>query len=367
MRTGGRAVLLVRPLYVVAFVVALAWALLLLWASATNGTLAYDYEAYRRAALHLLEGQPMYDVRATQFGPGGLFFYPPPFALFAVPFALLGELGKWVWTFGLLAATVAAIAVFPVSKRTRLIVALLAALSWPLVYAIKLGQVGPVLLLLFGIGWRWLDRPWPLGLAAGIGSIIKIQPALLIGWALVTGRRRAAVVGILSIGVLAVLFTIIGGTQPWSDWLAVLGRVTRPAIADYDTGIGRHVFVAGASVEVAALVHYLNIAAIFAVTLLVVLRGTPEASYVAVVVATQFASPVLWSHYGLLLLLPVAWLIERGRLWAAVIPLVTSTFLTQVTPSIAYPLTFWVTLLAVVWEGLQARRAALPERGTMAA
>ena len=191
---------------------------------------------------------------------------------FAVP-CLLGELGNWVWKVQYPRATVAAIAAFPVSRRTRLIVALLAALSWPLVYAIKLGQVGPVLLLLFGIGWRWLDRPWPLGLAAGIGSIIKIQPALLIGWALVTGRRRAAAVGILSIGVLAVLFTIIGGTQPWSDWLAVLGRVTRPAIADYDTGIGRHVFVAGASIEVAALVHYLNIAAIIAVTLLVVLRG----------------------------------------------------------------------------------------------
>ena len=43
------------------------------------------------------------------------------------------------------------------------LILLLGALDWPLLYALKLGQVGPLLFLLFAVGWRWLDRAVPLG------------------------------------------------------------------------------------------------------------------------------------------------------------------------------------------------------------
>ena len=165
----------------------------------------------------------MYDLTATSMGAFGLFFYPPPFALLVLPFALLpSDLGVTVWTLALVGASVAAVALLPVSARTRFIVLLLAALSWPLLYAIKLGQVGPVLLLLFAIGWRWLDRPWPVRLAAGLGTVIKLQPALLIGWALVTGRRRAALVALAIVAVLAAVATVVAGPR------AVAGRGDAP-------------------------------------------------------------------------------------------------------------------------------------------
>ena len=45
-------------------------------------------------------------------------------------------------------------------------VVLLAGLSWPFLYAIKLGQVGPLLFLLLAVGWRWMDRGPVLGRAA---------------------------------------------------------------------------------------------------------------------------------------------------------------------------------------------------------
>jgi hypothetical protein len=67
-------------------------------------------------------------------------------------------------------------------------------------------------------------------------------------------------------------------------------------------------------------------------------------------------SPILWDHYALLLVLPVAWLLDRGRWWAAVIPLVMMIWLLDVTPPIAYPITYWVTFLAVLWEGRGQRR-----------
>ena len=42
----------------------------------------------------------------------------------------------------------------PVSSRTQWLIVLLAGLSWPFLYAVKLGQVGPILYLLFAAGWR---------------------------------------------------------------------------------------------------------------------------------------------------------------------------------------------------------------------
>ena len=359
MRTEGLRVLLVRAAYAVALIAAVGWAYLVLSVSAANGTLGYDFEAYRLAVEHLRAGQSMYDLNATSMGAFGLFFYPPPFALLVLPFALIpGDLGLLVWTSLLVATSVAAIAILPVSARTRYVVLLLAALSWPLIYAIKLGQVGSLLFLLFAVAWRSVDRPWLFGVAAGLGTVIKLQPGLVIAWAVVTGRRRAAAIGIAVFLILAALITIGAGTQPWLDWLAVLGNVSLPVVAENDQGIGRQAFLAGVPQGTATILHYVNVAAVIVVTFIAVLRGTPVASFMAVVVASQFVSPVLWDHYALLLLLPIAWLLDRGHLWAAVVPLATATFLVGMTPGIAYPIVFWVTLIAVTSEGISAGRRA---------
>ena len=57
----------------------------------------------------------------------------------------------------------------------------------------------------------------------------------------------------------------------------------------------------------------------------------------------------------MLLLLPVAYLLAAGRWWALLIPLATAVPLVGVTPAIAYPMVFWVALLAVLVVGIRAR------------
>jgi alpha-1,2-mannosyltransferase len=214
--------------------------------------------------------------------------------------------------------------------------------------------VGTILLLLFAICWRSLRRESVFGAAAGLGTIIKLQPALLLVWAVMTGRRRAAVIGIAVAAVLALVGAIAAGPQAWTDMLSVLGHVSRPVLAENDTGIGRLVFLAGGSVDLATLVHYANVVLVLTVSAYAVLRLPSEPSLLVVMAASQFVSPVLWDHYALILLLPVAWLLERGRWWAALIPLVTTTLLLGATPPAAYPVCFWVTILAIV---LESRRA----------
>jgi Glycosyltransferase family 87 len=348
---------LVRVLFGLALLGAVSWAELIVLVSWSNGTLGYDYRAYVLAVHQLLAGQTMYDATAQSTGVFGLFFYPPPFAILVAPFTLLpADIGLWSWTLALVGAAAAAIWVMPVSARVKWTIGLLAALSWPLVYAIKLGQVGPILLLLFAIGWRWLDRPWPFGLAAGLGTVIKIQPALLLGWALVTGRRRAAVIGVGVVVVLAAIGTLAAGPGSWLDEASLLARVSRPILTSDAYGPGRLVYQAGFSETAALAVYYLNLALVVVVVLLAVLRASPVASYLAVVIATQFVSPVLWDHYALILLLPVAWLVQRGHWWAVLVPLATSTLLLGISIPVIYTLVFWVTLLAVTGEGIRDAR-----------
>ena len=348
-----------------ALLAAVALAGLVLVTAWRSGDLGFDYRAYDLAVDNLFAGRTMYDPSVTETGSFGLFFYPPPFALLVVPFALLPtDAGVAAFTLFLVACAAAAIALLPVPSRVRWLVLLLAALSWPLVYAIKLGQVGPIILLTFAAGWRWMDSPSRLGVSAALGAVIKIQPGLVLGWALLTGRRRAAVVGVVVAAAIALVATLVAGPRSWLEEADLLARVSKPVLTPHAFGPGRLLFEAGVPESIATIAHYANLALVVLVTLFATLRASAVASYLAVVVASQFVSPVLWDHYALVLLLPVAWLLARGRWWAALIPLATSTPLLFVPiPGGAwiYPIVFWAALIAVTWEGLRDRRSQTPQ------
>lgn len=321
-------------------------------ASSWAGTLGFDFLSYDLAVRRFFAGGVLYDQSFDYTGAFGLFYYPPPFVLLAAPLSLLDPaIAAWIFT-GLLVATYAAgVAILPVNRTIRWVILFLGGLSWPLVYAIKLGQVGPILLLTFAIGWRWMDRPWRLGASIAIGTAIKIQPVLLFGWAILTGRHRAVALGLAVLGVLALLATIVAGPSSWLDQATLLARVSRPIDTPHNFTPGRVAFEAGLGTAAAWAIQAANWALVAAAVLWATLRCTPVASYLAIVVASQLISPILWDHYALMLLLPVAWLLSRGHRWAALIPLATSVPLVSIIPPITYATGYWVTLVAVVVEG----------------
>ena len=178
-------------------------------------TLGYDTRAYLDAARRLLEGRVIYDTSIDQAGAAGLYYYSPPFTLLAVPFALLpAPLDVVGWTGALIAAFLAGVVVLPVSRQVRWLTILLAGLSWPFAYAIKLGQVGPILFLCFAVGWRWMDRPVRLGAATAIGTIVKLQPGILFVWAILTRRWAAVGVGLVVLAAAAALPRWSAGSTP---------------------------------------------------------------------------------------------------------------------------------------------------------
>ena len=131
----------------------------------------------------------LYDLGFESSGGFGLFYYPPTFVPLILPFGLLpSTTAVWVWTGLLIAAFLVGVAVLPVSATVRWWIVLLAGLSWPFVYAVKLGQVGPILFLRSsrsaGAGWTTRSAS---ALSGALGTAIKLQPGLVLVWALLTG------------------------------------------------------------------------------------------------------------------------------------------------------------------------------------
>ena len=344
--------LLNAALPIVAIVVLVLTVAGTIWSA--GSTLGYDFHAYEGAARRLLDGQRLYDPGVDVAGGFAIYLYPPPFALAMVPLALIGgQAAIAIWTGLTILAFVAGVALLPVSRTVRWLVLLLGALDWPLVYSIKLGQVGPILFLLFALGWRWLDQPGRLGAAVGLGTIVKVQPGLLLGWAALTGRWRTIVVAVAVLIGAALLATVVAGTQPWFDYPALLGRVSSPLTTPHNFTPGAIAYQAGVPLGAAGALQVVTTVGALAAVFVASRTSSAEASYLVAVVASQLISPLLWDHYAMLLLLPVAWLLERRQRWAIAVPLAMSIPLVGIVPAAVYPVAFGVCLLAPIVVGFR--------------
>ena len=319
-------------------------------------TLGFDFLAYHQAAQRLLAGQALYDMSYTESGGFGLFYYPPTFAPFLLPFGTVSATtATWAWVAVSIVGFLVGALVMPVSMTVRWTTILLAGWSFPFVYAVKLGQVGPILFCLFALGWRWLDRPAVLGVVGALGAAIKVQPGLVLLWALLTGRFRAVAAGAIVLVALAAVTTAIAGFGSWTDFLRLIRTVSDPIRTEHNFTPGAIAFAAGASAEVATVIQLFSTIAVGVLFLASIRWTTDEASYMVAVIASQLVSPILWDHYVLMLLLPVAYLLASGRWWAVVIPVVTAWPLVGITPPAAYPVVFWSTLIAVFLVGHAAQ------------
>jgi hypothetical protein len=312
-------------------------------------TLGYDFLAYHAAAGRVLQGLPAYDTSYEAAGGFGLFYYPPTFLPLVLPFGFLpAGPATWAWLAVLLLSFVGGTALMPVSGRTKWLIVLLAGLSWPFLYAVKLGQVGPLLFLAFSIGWRWMDRQPVVGVTGALGAAIKIQPGLILAWAVLTRRWTAVVTGAVVLLVLAVAATLLAGPSAWSDFLLLISRVSDPITTPHNFTPGAVLYQMGVSREAASAIQWLSTGLALVMFVIAALRLSAVPSYLVAVIVSQLLSPILWDHYAMLLLLPVAWLMDRGHWWAALIPLATAVLLVGIVPAWVYPVAFWVCLVAVV-------------------
>ena len=294
-------------------------------------TLGYDYTCYEGAARHLLDGKPIYDN-----------------------------------AFSISVGTCPGTALLPVRRDVRWLVIVVAALDWPLLYAVKLGQVEPLLFLGFSAAWRWMDEPGVVGVAAALGALVKVQPGLLGVWALATRRYRAAGVAVVVGVATAAAATLVTGFGAWATYVDLLRGLGGTLTVAHNFAPGAAAHLAGASDGVATAVQLASVAVAAAAALAAWRWAPPVASLQVTIVVSQLLSAPLRDHYAVLLLLPVAWLVGRGHKWAALIPLLgwISLFADD-TPSTwlataSVPLTFFGVLAVLLVEALRERRARSP-------
>jgi hypothetical protein len=284
--------------------------------------------------------------------------YPAPINLAVVPLSLLPFwLAGAIFMVLSVGAMVLGLRLLGVRDWRCFAVALL---SWPFVFALDLGALGPLLVLGAGIMWRWRDRLWPPALALASIVVAKVFPWPLGIWLLVTKRYRALALAI-----------VIGGVATFAAW-AVIGF---DGMAQYPQMLsdlsliqeGRAVslvavlLAVGVPVALATATAFSATAALLGFAWRFARRpdGDRQAFGLAVIAALT-ATPIVWEHYMLLLFVPIALVSPRfSKLWlvpvctplilgiaAAVVPLSRSVH--GIDPGTVRAAVLWLALEAIV-------------------
>jgi hypothetical protein len=290
-----------------------------------------DFAIFRRAGHAVLRGDSPY-VRPTLrlLAANDRFVYPTPFALPFIPFTLAPEKAAAVLFLVLsVAAILGSVWLFGVRDWRCYGISLLGI---PAFGALGVGSIGPLLLLLCAVGWRFRHHT-VAGVPLAVAAAAKLFLWPVLVWLLVTRRFRAFAAALLTLGATLALWASIDleGMRRYPTTVRLLNNVQRwKSYSPQSLFISLH--VPSSTSEAAA-----GVLAVAAVLAVVLIRGWGDrASFAAAIASALVATPILWTHYLVLLLAPIA--VARPRL----------------APLWLLPLVLWATphpeSLGIVWR-----------------
>jgi hypothetical protein len=179
--------------------------------------------------------------------------YPAPPLLAAVPFALLPySVSGALFMILMVGAMISGLRLLGVGDWRCIALALV---SWPFVFGLNVGALGPALVLGMGVAWRFRTRLWPPAIAIASVVVAKLFPWTLLIWLAVTRRFRTLALT-LTIGALAVFgaWAVIGfaGLSEYPRMLSNLSFLERGAGTSLVTAL-LAAGIPGGVAEVAAL------------------------------------------------------------------------------------------------------------------
>ena len=283
---------------------------LLVALSASEELLAWDLRfAYLPAAEAVLDGDspyPALDDPILEDQKG--YVYPPQLVVALLPLAWLPlELAAALTTLLMLALLGLTLRVLDV----RDVRCYAAVLLWvPTVGGYLFSNLSIPLALALAVVWRYRDAVWPPAFSLGLAVSAKLVLWPMLVWTMAT-RRLAATAWAVVIGVAVTLgaWAAIGfdGLGGYPDLLRRLNEIQAENSYSFvgmtaTLGIGETVgqaltFVVGAALLVA--------------TVVLARRGDEFRSFTCAVVATLALSPIVWLHYLVALIVPLA--IARPR------------------------------------------------------
>ena len=302
----------------------------------------FDFEAYLAASRRVARGDPVYESysMAGPFRPGpyGLYLYPPPLAVVALPFTMLSipaaEILWYLLRWGLLIVGCAAM---PVRPTVRCLIFAVAVVTSPVLVDMNLGNVSVLVTIVLTFVWRGLDRPSG-SVALAIDMCLRPTLGLVLVWYALR-RRWWPIVWTLATGFVIILLTLpIVGLDGYRDYITVLRNMSDITGQDNNLDLGSTILRTGAGPFAATIALYGGYA-LAACMVLFSLRYDRETSFMVTVGATLLLAPLLWDHYLAALLLPAAFLAQRGRWWGLLLPLLA--WLPQdLLPALAIAATF---------------------------
>jgi hypothetical protein len=319
---------------------------------------AYDFGAYDSAARRVAAGEPLYPPdTAKAYAEGryeGLYLYAPPLAVALTPVALVSARDASIaWFILRLVLLALGCWVMPVSRTARLSTFAVAAVSFPVLFDLNLGNISVVVFALSAVAWRLLDGPLAAVVDASLVAIRFPFGAFFVLW-LVQRRFRMIVVTIVA-GLALILASLpIVGLGAYRDYVTILA-----GLPDIGTGLNNFslkstALTFGVPSAIAGFGTIVGFLASVAAIAFAGLRRDTEVAFVVTAMATLLTAPFMHPHYLVMLLLPAALLADRGRYWGLVLPLLGWL------PGDTLPLVALGTLLVLL---LPMRESAQPRRG----
>jgi hypothetical protein len=293
----------------------------------------FDLAVFLAAGDDVLAGRSPYPEPGTIEEGDAPYAYPPVVAIVITPLsALPAHVGDTflpgvLFSLVLVFAIVGALFLFGVRDWRCYPVALLYPVS---VETVEYGAIGPVLLLLVAFTWRFRDRVWLSAGSAGAAVVLKgfLWPLFL--WLAMTKRVRSAVLAVAVAAVLAVLSWAIIAFRGIGDYPDLLRK-----LVDLEAENSYSAFALVRVIGVPDAAARPLVLAAGAGLLLMGWRAALAAgesrlerdrrSLILVVAAALVVTPILWLHYLVLLLVPIALVRPRlSGLWFA--PLLLTVF-----------------------------------------
>jgi hypothetical protein len=283
--------------------------------SAAEGLLAWDVRfAYLPAAEAVLDSvspYPALDDPILEDQKG--YVYPPQLLFLLLPLTVLP-----VWLASALVAAVllglVALTLYVLDVRDIRCYA--AAYLWvPTISGVLLGNISIPLAFALALLWRYRDRVGGSALALGLAVGAKFLFWPMYVWMLATHRLRAAALSVV-VGVAVTLgaWAIIGFAG-WSEYPDLLRRLSEiQSGRSYSlVGIAEMVGLGETAGRAAMLVVG---GALLAACVVLARRGDDARSFTCAVATTLALSPIVWLHYLVVLLVPLAILRPRfSPLW----------------------------------------------------
>jgi len=271
--------------------------------------LAFDFRReYWVAGLRLLHEENLYAWSRAQIASNIAFPYPPFTAVLFAPAALLpGSITSAVACVGSAACLVGALAVL--SVRDWRLYGLV--MMWgPVVAGWQSANLSLPFVLALALIWRYRDRPVVTGLIAGVIIALKpfVWPTGL--WLLATGRARATLACVVTAGLASAGGLAIAGFSQLHGFLSLDDAVARGALHKSYGTVG---LLLGFGIDqTASFVIFGLIACGLAVLVVLAGRSHQRVALLISVLLALAASPLVWTHYLGLLIVPLA--IARPRM-----------------------------------------------------